>query len=48
MASILFKRALGRLTAPNRRNITNTAVRRSDDPLLGHIEQGGMSGQVIH
>lgn len=47
MASILFKNALSRMVAvPARRSIVTTPVRRSADPLIGHIEQEAMPGAV--
>ena len=50
MSSILFRKALSSIARPvARRNITTTSVKRSSDPLIGHIEQEARVGAVnIH
>jgi hypothetical protein len=45
--SMLFRNIMTRVGTPvARRNIATTAVRKSSDPILGHIEQGGRPGAV--
>lgn len=50
MTSILFRNALTLARAParavTRRNIVTTPVRKSSDPLIGHIEQEARAGGV--
>jgi hypothetical protein len=47
MSSILFRKALNSIARPVvRRNITTTPVKRSADPLIGHIEQEARAGSV--
>lgn len=47
MSSILFRKALSSIARPvARRNITTTPVKRSSDPLIGHIEQEARAGAV--
>lgn len=43
---MLFRRAAAVLSAPIRRSITTTPVKRSSDPLIGHINQEAMPGFV--
>ncbi len=48
MSSILFRKALSSIARPVvRRNIATTPVKRSADPLIGHIEQEARVGAVI-
>ena len=47
MSSILFRRALGAIAAPARRTFTTTPIKRSSDPLIGHVNQEAMPGLVI-
>jgi hypothetical protein len=46
MASLLFRKALGGLSAPIRRNIATTPIKRSSDPLIGHVNQEALPGLV--
>lgn len=43
---MLFRRAVSALSAPVRRNFTTTPVKRSSDPLIGHVNQEAMPGLV--
>jgi len=43
---MLFRRAVSALSAPIRRNIMTTPVKRSSDPLIGHVNQEAMPGLV--
>jgi hypothetical protein len=47
MSSLLFRKVLSSVNAPLRRNISTTPVKRSGDPLIGHIEQEARPGAVI-
>ena len=47
MSSLLFRKVLSSVNAPIRRNISTTSVKRSGDPLIGHIEQEARPGAVI-
>ena len=42
-SSVLFRNAASLVT---RRSITTTSVKRSADPVLGHIDQGYQPGAV--
>ena len=47
VASLLFRKAITGVAAPAiRRNIVTTPVRRSADPLIGHVEQEAIPGAV--
>ena len=47
VASLLFRKAITGMAAPAiRRNIVTTPVRRSADPLIGHVEQEAIPGAV--
>lgn len=50
MSSLLFRNALTLARAPvraaTRRNIVTTPVRKSADPLIGHVEQEARAGMV--
>lgn len=48
MSSLLFRKVLSSVNAPIRRNISTTSVKRSSDPLIGHIEQEARPGAVIY
>jgi hypothetical protein len=43
---MLFRRAVCALSAPVRRTITTTPIKRSSDPLIGHVNQEAMPGLV--
>jgi hypothetical protein len=46
MSSLLFRKVVSGVSAPLRRNISTTTVKRSGDPLIGHIEQEARPGAV--
>ncbi|CAF0825969.1 unnamed protein product, partial [Brachionus calyciflorus] len=46
--SFLFRKALSKIATPvSRRSIVTTPVRRSGDPLIGHVEQEANPGSNI-